>query len=120
MVVPYSLTVMRHYRQPLNQGRLPKPYQKFSGANYSCGDSLTFYLKLDRQKRIKEVAWEGAGCAISQASASIFSEFIKGKTLDLVKKTKSEVLIKKLAVGQLSPLRRKCAILSLYALKGKE
>ncbi len=115
MVTPYNLIIMKHYRHPAHKGRLKKPDVTFSGANYSCGDSLTFTVKLDRQKRISEVGWDGTGCAISQASASIFSDLIIGKTLAQIQKMRSDTLVNKLKLP-LSPMRRKCAVLPLYAI----
>ncbi len=116
MVSAYNLEIMKHFRQPLNKGRLKNASKTFKGANYSCGDQLTIYVSLDKQKRIKKATWEGAGCAISQAGASIFSEMIKGKTMEQAKKINSEELVKKLNV-KLSPVRHKCATLPLYTIK---
>ncbi|MBU0670997.1 iron-sulfur cluster assembly scaffold protein [Patescibacteria group bacterium] len=110
---------MKHFRHPLNKGRLKNASKTFKGVNYSCGDQLSIFVILDKQKRIKKVAWEGAGCAVSQAGASIFSEMIKGKTLNQVKKMNSEELVKKLNV-KLSPIRRKCATLPLFTIKDAE
>jgi len=116
MASTYNLVVLKHYRQPQNKGRLKKPNHVFSGNNYSCGDSLTLYVTLNGQKKIDKVAWEGAGCAISMAGASVFSEMIKGKTISQVKKIKSDAIVKKLNIS-LSPTRRKCAVLPLFTIK---
>ena len=115
----YQKIILQHYRQPLNRGRLKNPRQTFRGSNYFCGDKLTVYVKLDKQKKIKQVAWQGGGCAISQAAASIFSEMIKGKSLTAVKKIKAEKILQKIKMP-LSPTRAKCALLPLYTLKEQE
>ncbi len=119
MAITYNLVIMKHSRQPLNRGRLKKPDLVFSGANYSCGDSLSIYIALDKNKRIKKVSWDGAGCAVSLAGASVFSEMIKGKTISQVKKMKSDDIIKKLEIS-LSPVRRKCAVLPLHIVKDEK
>jgi len=115
----YSQIIWQHYRQPLNRHKLSKPNLKFAGANYSCGDQLAFYVKLDKQGKIKAVGWQGGGCAIAQASASVFSELIKGKTLTQVKKLTNQTVLKKLKL-KLSPTRIKCALLPLHIIKDQE
>jgi len=116
MAALYSPIIFQHARAPQNRGQLKAATLILTGANHSCGDELTFYLKLDKNKVIKEVAWNGSGCAISQASASVFSELIIGKKLAAVQKFSGEVLIKKLKT-KLSPSRLKCALLPLYTIK---
>jgi nitrogen fixation NifU-like protein len=73
-------------------------------------------LELDKNNSVKEVRFNGQGCAISQASASMLTELVKGKTLDDARKiSKDEIL--SLIGGQLSAVRLKCALLSLKVLK---
>lgn len=93
-----------------------KASRKFQGENISCGDQVTLFVKLDSKKKITDVGWEGEGCAISQASTSIFSEMIKGKTLAQAQKITGETLMKKMDT-QLSPARVKCATLPVHTLK---
>ena len=115
----YRQKVMSHYSAPQNKGKLTKPSRVFNGANPLCGDKIIFEVKIDNNKKITAVAWDGAGCAISQAAASIFSEMIKGKTLSAARKIKSEQLLKVMDI-KLSPVRRKCALLPLFTIKEKE
>ncbi|MAF13517.1 MAG: Fe-S cluster protein [Parcubacteria group bacterium] len=112
----YKQVVFRHYKSPLNKRKLIKPSKKFRGVNPFCGDSLEIFVKLDKSKKIKEIGWEGKGCTISQASASILTEMMKGKSLEQIKKIKSGQFLKNLNMN-LSPSRRKCALLSLYTIK---
>lgn len=114
----YKKIIWQHYQHPRNLGKL-KAAQKFEGKNPFCGDELVFYIKLDKNERIKEVAWEGKGCAISQAAASIFSEMIKGKTLRQVQNISHNKFLKKLE-EPLSPTRTKCALLPIYILKKED
>ncbi len=103
---------MRHYAHPRNKRLLLKPDIIIKGANPSCGDELNFTLKLDSNKRIKETGWIGKGCTISQASASIFSELILGKTCKQIEKMKGASYVRHLKI-ELSPTRLSCALLPL-------
>lgn len=115
----YNSVVYQHYANPRNKGKLKNPSETFDGQNLSCGDQVTFYVKLNPAKKITAAMWEGSGCAISQASASLLSEMIIGKTLAQVKKMNASTLMKKLDTP-LSPSRVKCATLPLYTIKGIE
>lgn len=114
----YKKIIWQHYHNPRNKGVL-KNATEFDGKNPFCGDAVTFYLQLDAQKKIKEVKWEGEGCAISQAAASLFSEMILGKTLSQAQKINKEKFLEKLE-EPLSPSRVKCALLPLYTVKEEE
>ena len=76
----YQELILDHYRRPRNRGALDDPDHKAEGANPLCGDQGTIYLKV-RADVVEEVTFEGSGCAISTASASIMTETLKGKTL---------------------------------------
>lgn len=112
----YKKTILRHYNNPANKTAIAKPAKIFSGANPFCGDKLEIKVKLDKKKKITAISWSGEGCVISQASTSIFTEMIKGKTLKEVEKMTSTKLLKELDI-HLSPSRRKCALLPLYTIK---
>src|SRR5919199_3498214 len=77
----YREVILDHYQSPRNQGRLPEPDVATQGSNPLCGDEIEVSL-LIRDGRIADVAFQGRGCSISQASASMMTENIKGKTLD--------------------------------------
>ncbi|HXF82134.1 MAG TPA: SUF system NifU family Fe-S cluster assembly protein [bacterium] len=76
----YRELILEHYAHPRNRGELPDPDIKVEGANPLCGDELSIHVKLDGD-RIADVRFVGRGCSISQASASMMTEQIKGKTL---------------------------------------
>lgn len=73
----YQSVILDHNRRPRNRGRLPTATRVASGDNPSCGDNCTVYLRLDGD-RIAEISFDGAGCAISQASASLMTTQLKG------------------------------------------
>lgn len=111
----YGEIILDYYRNPLNFGKLENPNIVSRDANPLCGDVVEIQLKLDKSK-IADVKFNGQGCAISKASASMLTEFIKGKTLyDIIKISKGDIL--DLLKIELSPIRIKCALLPLKALK---
>ncbi|HCX88116.1 MAG TPA: SUF system NifU family Fe-S cluster assembly protein [Gammaproteobacteria bacterium] len=74
----YQEVILDHNRNPRNFGRLEQPTHQAQGINPLCGDELTVYLMLDKDDRIETVCFEGRGCAISTASASLMTETLKG------------------------------------------
>ena len=78
----YRDVILDHYRRPRNQGLLPNPDLKSEGFNPFCGDQVILTMTLDGAGRIGEVGFEGEGCSISQASASMLSVHLAGRTLD--------------------------------------
>jgi nitrogen fixation NifU-like protein len=75
----YQQVILDHNKRPRNRGKLPTANRVAQGENPSCGDQCRVYLRLDGD-RIGEIAFEGSGCAISQASASLMTTQLKGKT----------------------------------------
>lgn len=80
----YREVILDHYAHPRNRGRLVPNDVAVEGANPLCGDELVLYLRL-RDGRVEEARFEGHGCSISQASASMMTEAIKGRMLDEVR-----------------------------------
>ena len=76
----YQSVILDHNRRPRNRGKLPTANRVAHGDNPSCGDQCTVYLRLDGD-RIADISFEGSGCAISQASASLMTLNLKGKTI---------------------------------------
>lgn len=76
----YQELILDHYKRPRNRRRLEPADHEAKGHNPLCGDKVSVYLKLDGD-RVSDVAFEGNGCAISTASASLMTEAIKGKTI---------------------------------------
>jgi nitrogen fixation NifU-like protein len=113
----YREQILEHYKRPHNFGELAEADLDFEDNNPLCGDELRVQLVLDDERRISEVAFSGHGCAISQASASLVSDEIKGMPVDdLLRLDKSFVL--ELLGIDISATRLKCALLSLKVLKG--
>ena len=76
----YAEEIIDHYRYPRNKGSMENPDLVYHDSNPFCGDEITIMLKVE-DGRVVDVKWQGHGCTISQASASMLSEEIKGKTL---------------------------------------
>ena len=112
----YREYILEHYKHPHNWGELDDPDLEFEDSNPLCGDELRVQLRLDAGGRVDEVRFSGQGCAISQASASMVSDELKGMPVeDLVRLDKSFVL--DLLGIDISATRLKCALLSLKVLK---
>jgi nitrogen fixation NifU-like protein len=77
----YREVILDHYRNPRNKGHLDNPDRTAEGVNPLCGDEITIELAFD-EDRVSKVGISGQGCSISQSSASMMSEAIKGKTKD--------------------------------------
>jgi nitrogen fixation NifU-like protein len=112
----YRENILDHYQNPRNYGTLEDPDISYEDDNPLCGDVIRIDIKLDEEDRITQVAFSGEGCAISQASASMLTEEILGKTLEEVKQLSKEDVLNMLGI-QLGPVRIKCALLSLKVLK---
>lgn len=137
----YQEVILDHNQRPRNFGKLEGANRKAEGYNPLCGDQLTVYLKLE-EDRIQDIRFEGRGCAISKASASLMTSALKGKSRE-----EAAVLFKEIhkmltgsqdgevdwkMVGKLKvlssvsrfPVRVKCATLPWHtlnaALEGKE
>ena len=80
----YQEVILDHYKRPRNQGPLDDADRRAEGQNPLCGDHVTVFVKV-KGGIVEEITFEGSGCAISTASASLMTETIKGKTLDEAK-----------------------------------
>lgn len=112
----YREQIIDLYERPLNYGELDPHDFSYEEDNPLCGDVVRIDIRLDEEGRVADVKWSGDGCAISQASASLLTEEIKGMTLDEVKAFPKETLLELIGVP-LSMARVKCALLSLKVLK---
>jgi nitrogen fixation protein NifU and related proteins len=111
----YSEIILDYYRHPRNKGSLPSHQIHARDSNPLCGDIIEIQMQLDNG-HVKDVKYNGQGCAISQASASMLTELVMGKSLDEVRKISKEEILS-LIGGELSAVRLKCALLSLKVLK---
>ena len=108
--------ILDHYKNPRNHGTLEKPDITFQDSNPLCGDELRMDF-LVKDGMVQDVRFSGHGCSISQASASMLTERIKGRSLEEAKKLTREDILEDLGI-ELGPVRLKCALLALKVLKG--
>ena len=112
----YRQLIIDRYKNPLYRGSLNPHDIAFEDDNPLCGDHIRVELQVDGGGVVKDAAFEGHGCAISQASADLLMEAVVEKTLDEVKAFSKEDLLGMLGLD-LGPVRLKCALLSLKVLK---
>lgn len=112
----YKANILDHYRNPRNAGTLENPTHSHEEDNPLCGDVVRIDLHVNDDNVIDQVAFKGRGCAISQASASMLTEILQGKTLDEAKKINKDDILDMLGI-EIGPVRLKCALLSLKVLK---
>jgi nitrogen fixation NifU-like protein len=112
----YRDYILEHYRRPHNFGQLDAATATQEGANPLCGDRITMQLRV-RGGVIDGVGFTGRGCAISQASASLLTDEIKGKAVDTAQAMTSGDVLDLLGI-EISPARMKCALLSLETMQG--
>ncbi len=111
----YRDYILEHYRRPHNFGILDDPTASYEGANPLCGDRITIMLGV-RNGVVAEVAFTGRGCAISQASASLLTDEVRGKPVEEVARLTPDDVLDLLGI-EISPARLKCALLSLDTLQ---
>ena len=111
----YAEEIIAHYEKPHNKGEIKNPSVSFHENNPLCGDDLTIYLKIEKN-RVEDVKFSGSGCAISMASASMLTDFIKGKSLKEIEDMGLPTIIDLIGIDP-GPARLKCATLSLRTVK---
>ncbi len=111
----YREELMDHYNNPRNFGRLADANAKYHDHNPVCGDEVEMQLKIENGM-VAEAMFQGKGCAISQAAASMLTEEIRGKSLQQLKQTRNEDVLQMLKINP-GPVRIKCALLALKALQ---
>ena len=141
----YQDIILEHGKNPRNLGKCEGYNHEAKGYNPLCGDKIHVYLKLDNRKKVEGLTFEGEGCAISLASASIMTELVKGKSFEEAKEIMDAFLIMIKAASEIQsnhlyeyqktklmslsgvkqfPMRVKCATLSWHtlnsAIKGKK
>ena len=141
----YQDIILEHGKNPRNFGKCEKYTHEAKGYNPLCGDQVQVYLKLNNEKKVEDLTFEGTGCAISIASTSIMTELVKGKSSEAANKIitfflnmikdKNKIAISDLDENQKTkimslsgvkqyPMRVKCATLAWHtlisAMKGKK
>jgi nitrogen fixation protein NifU and related proteins len=112
----YREIIIDRYKNPLYRGSLNPHDIAFEDDNPLCGDHIRVELQVGPDQRVTNAAFDGHGCAISQASADLLMETVVGKTLEEVKQISKDDLLEMLGLD-LGPVRLKCALLSLKVLK---
>jgi nitrogen fixation protein NifU and related proteins len=112
----YRDYILEHYKQPRNFGELPEHDLEFDDKNPLCGDELGVHIVVEDGK-IADLKWHGQGCAISQAAASIASEELIGMPVDDAAALDADWMLEHLGI-EISPTRRKCALLNLKVVRG--
>jgi nitrogen fixation protein NifU and related proteins len=116
----YREQILEHYKRPHNWSppapELEGADLEFEDTNPLCGDELKVQIKLDGENRIADVRFSGHGCAISQASASLASDEVKGMPVEELLKLDRSFVLELLGID-ISATRMKCALLSLKVLK---
>ena len=113
----YRDYILDHYKDPRNFGELEPHDREWLDHNPLCGDELGVHLIVDDSGTVTDLRFHGQGCAISQASASIASEELIGMKADDIAKLGADWVIDLLGI-EISPTRRKCALLSLKVMRG--
>ena len=111
----YRENILDHYKNPRNRGPLPGADVTVEESNPVCGDRLKLMYKLDGD-RVSDIRFEGEGCAISLAAASMLTELAYGKTLAELRQIRDQDLLKEIGVP-LSPTRVQCGLLALSGLR---
>ena len=111
----YKEIILDYYRNPRNKGILPHPDIVSHDVNTSCGDEIIMHV-LVKDGMIGNCRFSGKGCAISQAAASMLTEYALGKSLEEVAKFNKEDALKLINIP-ISCMRLKCALLGLKVLK---
>jgi len=131
----YQATILDHNKKPRNFRPIERADRQADGHNPLCGDKLTVYLELDDDGRVADVSFQGSGCAISTASASLMTDLVKGKTIEEIERefgrfhdlvtSPTDAPVDLAGLGKLAvfsgvreyPMRVKCATLAWHTLR---
>jgi nitrogen fixation protein NifU and related proteins len=112
----YQENILDHYENPYKRGTMEHPTLEFRDLNPLCGDEVCVQARLDEHGCLTQVCFDGKGCVISLAAASILMEEIEGKTLQEVKQLNRQAMLDLLGIP-LTAMRVKCAMLALRTLE---
>lgn len=114
----YTEKVMEHFRNPHNMGRIKNPDAVGRAGNILCGDTMQLYLKIDRDRKgreiIKNISFKTMGCVAAIATSSVITDLVKGKSLEKAIEFNREEIVKNL--GGLPPIKIHCSVLAVDAL----
>jgi nitrogen fixation NifU-like protein len=111
----YREQILDHYKNPHNFGHLDNPDAKVEENNVTCGDRISMEIAVNKKKEIEDIRFFGEGCAISQASASMLTQKVKGMKIDAIMALGTADILTMLGTT-LTASRTKCATLSLEVL----
>ena len=112
----YAENILDHFNSPRNKGEIKNSDIKHKEFNPFCGDQIEITSKINNKKEITDIKFQGKGCSISQASASMLRELVKNKSIEEVKKLTKEDILDLLNIP-IGPVRLKCALLGLDTLQ---
>jgi nitrogen fixation protein NifU and related proteins len=112
----YAEIILDHFKNPRNKGLIAEAQVHGKDLNPLCGDQVTISLKVNDEDEIEKYGFEGSGCAISMAAASMLGEQLTGMKLAEVEKISQEKMVEWLGV-EISAARVKCALLALSCIK---
>jgi nitrogen fixation NifU-like protein len=112
----YKEIILDYYKNPRNRGTMESPESTARDSNPLCGDVVEMQLKFANGK-VTDIKFNGDGCAISQASASMLTEMVMGKSVDEVRQIDKTALLENLGSPNLGAVRIKCALLPLKVMK---
>jgi nitrogen fixation NifU-like protein len=112
----YRELILDHYQHPHNHGTIEGADISYEDTNPLCGDKIRIDMKV-RDGIVEDIKFSGKGCAISQASASMLTDEIKGKPLEEIKHLDKQAILDLVGIP-LGPTRVKCALLPLKVVKG--
>lgn len=116
MAFPYNDTVLEHFKNPRNVGRIEDADGKASEGSPACGDMVSVYIKVDEEtKKITDIKFESYGCASNIATGSIITEMAKGKTLEEAKRITWQEASQ--ALGGLPSIKAHCSVLAVECLR---
>jgi len=113
----YQEFIIELYKNPLNFGRIENADYKAQVYNSTCGDMIELFLSV-KDGKVVNAKFTGKGCAISQASSSLFTGYLKGKSIEELSKVDKDQVLKLIKINlDKNPTRMKCALLPLEALR---
>lgn len=108
--------ILDHFENPRFRGRLDAPGTAVAGGNTGCGDTVTVYLAIDQPSDAVQLAFEGEGCTVSQAAASMVMQMLQGRTLRQIDEASAEPLMEMIG-PDIAAARRNCVLLAFNAVK---